>query len=1174
MPSDLITFHSVSLLLDEPPLLKGPSLASLLPLNPLPFKLSPLPNYHCQPSVHLTFLPDVFCKRLSAYSKSDFIEVNKIYRLVEMIRYNFSDGSQVSAKEILRHPHHKFVPDEFLPLIKTSSLDFGHWPITMWPLVQSESGPSLRPIEEIMQLLLSRLATAHRQKRLALFLQTHGHSNKSRAIETIEFDPGGELDWRVDFQNRESFLAGFKLVSGRAKRFYFFESYAYQPEVGLLVIHPWLNEFSQLQDQISFISKGLEVDTHEGMPTFEFLDETKTKQALNYLRSRLVPVKISGPSVSLAPEQSQTEIYLNELGHFYLKHDVRVPGQKNRQRKGWSDRAVFYLMTLSQGLPFAMDTQARDIASVDEFHRYWDLQLLKHLGILQFVFWETLFLHFRGHLSDETKLLPEALFVGLDEKIKVLLTINSDGYGSARLNDLCSKPVLACFEKFVMQIFKDISEKESFYSDEGEVIADGLIEREFRLLFELLSRQAMTTAGATFRKSRVPFLARISVGALVSKSEISKANYFFPDGSLSAALENLQFLVPFGFKLLLNDQPLYELAENELKINFQIKNRLDQTLLNWFELSPQFFLMGHSVNPDQFLRLGVGGVIEYENRLYLVPQAQMPSLRLLEQFWKKLQKGKDESARKSRREVIYQLPKNQTLFLLALRNAGIPFKGDEQWDQLCLFYDSLGKQNQMFTLPKTVTANLKKYQELGVQWLQDLYRLRLGALLADDMGLGKTLQALVFLEDLRSKHDMGSVLIVVPSSLVYNWCHEIEKFIPSLPVRIFSGENKESIANSVKAQKPELVIVTYGLLLEHIDVINCHPWNVVVFDEAQNLKNISAKRTTAARSLKARFKIALTGTPMENHYGEFYSLLDLLVPGCLGPIENFRSQYVNSPVVDYEIIKDLKLKVRPLLLRRSKKEILDQLPEKQETTVQIAFEDQQKEIYRDIALSYNQRVQEAMVAQGTANVQLQMFTALLRLRQACSDPGGLPDVKYDKTPPKLETLVDSLKEIIESGESALVFTQFLQTLKHTSRLLKNAGLPVFVLHGGVSLPKRHKTLFDFNAHAGGAILLMTLKTGGVGLNLTKASYVFHIEPWWNPAVENQATDRAHRMGQTKAVQVFKYIMHKSLEEKIEILKEKKDLKFQSLFTDNEDFSKTVDTKNSISKEDFDTLLQI
>ena len=277
-------------------------------------------------------------------------------------------------------------------------------------------------------------------------------------------------------------------------------------------------------------------------------------------------------------------------------------------------------------------------------------------------------------------------------------------------------------------------------------------------------------------------------------------------------------------------------------------------------------------------------------------------------------------------------------------------------------------------------------------------------------------------------------------------------------------------------------------------------------------------------------------------------------------------------------MNDLKLKIKPLLLRRNKKEILSELPEKQETKISIAFEEKQKEIYRDIALSYNQRVKDTIeandTASGKASVQLQMLTALLRLRQACSDPGALPNVKYPHVPPKLSTLLESISEIVESGESALVFTQFLQTLEHTAKILRNANIPVYVLHGAVPTKQRQLILAEFNGNSKGAVLLMTLKTGGVGLNLTKASYVFHLEPWWNPAVENQASDRAHRLGQTKAVQVFRYIMHESLEEKIELLKHRKGNKFLALLDTAEKVKDIEASSGALSKEDFNLLLGI
>lgn len=1171
-----VTLESISLFLDEQSPLKGPSVASLLPNDLLPYKLLPLPKNVLSHAAHISFMPDVFQRRLSVHSKDEFIAVNQIYRVVEMIRYNFSDGWQVSAKEILRHPHHIFVPEEFLPQLKHSDVNFVHTQIEVWPLIQTDGGRQVKSVADIMQCLLGRIIVAHRQKKIELFLQTHAHSGKSLPLQSILISPSDELRWRIDFNDRKKFRSQFQLISDRRTPFYFFDSFALEPASGLIVVHPWKTEFSFLQEQLSHINDTLFLAVSNGMPAFEIEGENKTKNLIQYLRTRRLTIVISGSSQTVRANESATEIHFTDTGLFTLQHEARVSGQKNLTRQGWSERAVFYMMALSQGLPFAMQLQARDMASQDEFKRDWDLSLLRHLGILQYVFLETLSVYFDGVLTDGTPIDRSAIFSSIDHKIKALLLFNTDSSASetAQLEDLCSRSVLACFEKIIDQAITDISRTEHFYSEDGEVSMEGVLEREFRLIYEMLKRLAIVSKGETFKKVRAPFLNRVSQSTLDSESAVARALYHFPDSALHGALEIAQSLVPFGFKIFLKNESLHELGENDLKIQFRLQNRVDQAQINWFELSPKFFLMGQEVDADNIIRVGSGGVIEYENKYYLLPKMQMPTLRLLEEFWKHLQKGKTESARKKYQSNHYQLPRSQTLYLLALRNAGIPFQGDADWDKLCAFYDQLGKTTESFQLPPTIQATLKPYQETGVRWLLDLYYLRLGALLADDMGLGKTLQALAFLESLRTKNEMGSVLVVVPSSLVFNWQNEIDKFTPEIPHVVFSGERRESIANIAATKQSKLVIITYGLLLEHSEVLNRQPWNVVIFDEAQNIKNIHSKRTTAARSLKSRFKIALTGTPMENHYGEFYSIADMLVPGCLGPWENFQRAYVTSPVIDYELIQILKQTVRPLLLRRAKKEILDQLPPKQESVVKIAFEEQQKEIYRNVALSYNRRIHEALASQGVAEVQLEMFTALLRLRQVCSDPAALPNVSYDKTPPKLETLVDAVKEIVESGESALVFTQFLQTLERTTELLESAGVTVYVLHGGISSARRQKIISEFTNHQKGCVLLMTLRTGGVGLNLTKASYVFHIEPWWNPAVENQATDRAHRMGQTKSVQVFNYIIHESLEEKIEVLKDRKANRFQSLFTDQEAPTEKPTPPRSLTKEDFDHLIEL
>jgi len=1173
--------ESVSLFLEDLPLLNGQTLGSLLTSDFSRYEFQDLSKERDSLSPQLWNMPEVFRRNLTAYSGFYLNEVHEQKRLAGILRYNFSNGMQVSAKDILRHPIHKYVPKEILPQPKSSASSA----FTQWPLTQQKEhlflSQNLRELEEIVQSLLSAVAAQVNRGQLKVFLQSHTHPGQALPLRYIEFDPGVELNWRVEFMERKALEAEFKLMSVNKNPFTFYESFAVEPREGLLVVHPWLREWGQINEVLTNISGKLsDVNVSVfNIPTAHLQGELEVKSFLKYLRSRSIPVRLEGESRTLEPQQSLTEVHLYEDGSFFIQHHARISGQKDLLRKGFTPRTVLYLTALSEGISVLLNSEAKEIAARTRRKRDWDLRLLKHLGVLQYLLFEILHYHFEGSLSDGSKPAREEIFSSLHERVHGLL-VSGSGEVLAReqsLAELCSRAVLVYFEDFVTKTFQVLKNSEAFYSEAGEVILEGVVEREFRLLFEILKRAALTSGGEIFRKSRTSFLSRIWTGDAQLDPYLQNGLFHLPktgkEGSqLHETLEAMQGLLPHSFRLFFKEQPLQELEESDFQVEFVLHSESDVRDINWFELNPKFFLKGEEVNPDEVGSFGSGGVIEYDGRLYLVPRAAMPSLRRLENFWLKLQKGKKESSRKKGGENIYTLPRHQVLELLALRASGYNIRGDEEWKKLCQFYDTMGEQNRDIKIPSSVKASLKPYQTIGVRWLHDLYNLRLGALLADDMGLGKTLQTLSFLEILREKKELGQVLIVVPSSLIFNWQNEVEKFTPSLPLTVFSSKDMDRVGRRLEAKEDLVVLTTYGLLMENEHFLNQYKWKVLIFDEAQNLKNISTKRTSSARSLAAQFKICLTGTPMENHYGEFYSLVDLLVPGSLGRVEDFRRQFVQTDMVMREEIADLKLKIKPLLLRRTKKEILDQLPEKQETKVNIAFEERQMEIYRDIALSYNQRVQEGIAAQGEASVQLQMLTALLRLRQACSDPAALPNVRYDKVPPKLEALLDSLREIVESGESALVFTQFLQTLEHTAKLLHEAGIPVFVLHGGVPTKQRQKTLAEFNKTQGGAVLVMTLKTGGVGLNLTKASYVFHLEPWWNPSVENQATDRAHRLGQNKAVQVFRYIMHESLEEKIELLKVRKDRKFQSLFASTESASDIGAGSGALSKEDFDLLL--
>ena len=277
----------------------------------------------------------------------------------------------------------------------------------------------------------------------------------------------------------------------------------------------------------------------------------------------------------------------------------------------------------------------------------------------------------------------------------------------------------------------------------------------------------------------------------------------------------------------------------------------------------------------------------------------------------------------------------------------------------------------------------------------------------------------------------------------------------------------------------------------------------------------------------------------------------------------------------------LKLKTKCIVLRRSKKEILKELPAKTESVIKIPFEEKQREIYREIASVYNSQVSQSFQEHGENKSQFQALTALLRLRQVCSDPSAIPNIEYPLEPPKISLLTESIESILASGESVLVFTQFIRTFERIQKAFHKRKVPYFYIHGSIHRKQREQVLQKFHEFDKGSVLLMTLKTGGVGLNLTKASFVIHIEPWWNPFVEEQATDRTHRIGQKKKVQVYRYIIQDSVEEKIQVLKKRKAKMFKALFDKNKDPKDPKDAEtstanyhhtNALTKKDLEYLL--
>ncbi len=432
-----------------------------------------------------------------------------------------------------------------------------------------------------------------------------------------------------------------------------------------------------------------------------------------------------------------------------------------------------------------------------------------------------------------------------------------------------------------------------------------------------------------------------------------------------------------------------------------------------------------------------------------------------------------------------------------------------------------------------VNATLRDYQLAGFRWMQFLARHGLHGILADDMGLGKTLQTLTHvLTEKKSGHSQGKpTLVVAPTSVVPNWLAEAKKFTPDLRVLVLNGPERRKYMRSIP--HADLVLTSYALLHRDIEKLRPFAFHLVVLDEAQNIKNPHAKVAQAACKLDAKHRLCLSGTPIENHLGELWSLMKFLVPGFLGSEETFNTRF-RKPIEnhgDTERNEVLKQRVAPLILRRTKDQVAKELPPKIELVHLIELHTAQKDLYETVRATMNKRVREAIAARGGGDFQMVFLDALLKLRQICCDPRLLPD-EFSNTiheSAKLDFLTELLAVLIEEGRRILIFSQFTTMLALIEAHLVKEKIPYLKLTGASK--DRGKLVEDFQT---GKIplFLISLKAGGTGLNLTAADTVIHYDPWWNPAAENQATDRAHRIGQTHTVFVHKLVAQGTIEERI------------------------------------------
>jgi SNF2 family DNA or RNA helicase len=430
--------------------------------------------------------------------------------------------------------------------------------------------------------------------------------------------------------------------------------------------------------------------------------------------------------------------------------------------------------------------------------------------------------------------------------------------------------------------------------------------------------------------------------------------------------------------------------------------------------------------------------------------------------------------------------------------------------------------------PASLAKTLRDYQVEGHAWLSRVAAWGAGACLADDMGLGKTVQALSVLLD-RSR--LGPALVLAPTSVAFNWVEEIQRFAPKLRPVLYA-ERTDRRECLEKLGDNDVLIVSYGLLVRDAAQLGALTFSTLVIDEAQALKNPSTRRARAARQLQAGFRIALSGTPLENHLGELWSLFAVVFPGLLGSWEQFRERFA-GPIErgkDPGAQEALARVIRPFLLRRTKQEVARELPPRTEIQVPVALSEEEWNLYEDARLAAVAEV--STQGKGLRNEQqrFQVLAALTRLRLLASHP-RLYDAQSTLSSSKMRRLLELLEELRSEGHRALVFSQFTSHLDLVREELDRAGFTHLYLDGSTPAGMRAKRIASFQ-NGEGDVFLISLKAGGTGINLTAADYVIHLDPWWNPAVEDQATDRAHRIGQTKPVTVYRLIARGTIEEQI------------------------------------------
>ncbi len=650
--------------------------------------------------------------------------------------------------------------------------------------------------------------------------------------------------------------------------------------------------------------------------------------------------------------------------------------------------------------------------------------------------------------------------------------------------------------------------------------------------------------------------------AFIQKLEALHSNFIRPEGGQQLALKGNDVLKNNWFFLFVDamkDMKVPVFGFEALK-NFRFNTAKPQTKIHissntdWFDARVDILFGEQKVtvadvkkalaNRQQFVQLNDG-------TLGILPEEWIKKYSLL--F--RVGEGKQNQLRLSKyhMSVIDELYDGRSEEELVL-------KLEEKYDQLKGF-----NKIKEIPVPEHLAHILRPYQEHGFHWLNYLAEIGWGGILADDMGLGKTVQALSYMHYYRKHHGKLRALVVCPTTLMFNWENEIKKFTPELTYYIHHGgertRNKEQFAQS------EVMITTYGTLRSDIKLLVDIPFDYVILDESQAIKNPSSKVTRAACLLNSKHRICLSGTPLQNNTFDIFAQMNFLNPGMLGSIEFFRQEFA-IPIDKFgepDRKDHLRKLLYPFILRRTKEQVAKDLPDKTETILFCEMDDEQRNIYDAYRNDFRDKILGTIEQQGIQRSQLTILQGLMKLRQICDSPAILNETeKFPNHSIKLEELGREISENI-SDHKALVFSQFLGMLALIREKLKELDVDYEYFDGSTSAIDREKAIQRFQNDKNCRVFLISLKAGGVGLNLTAADYVYIVDPWWNPAVEQQAIDRTHRIGQTKNIFAYRMICKDTIEDKILQLQDRKRLLAKDLITDDEGFVK------SLTREDVEYL---